>query len=173
MKLLPANFWKTFYCPPPCLFRFTAAFQSANTSIGIFCSSSCFSNRSKPQQAFPYIYERRRPNLSANFLIAFENTISASADRLIPSIDTLIVAEGAKEEAEYGQNLSPLQILFLCCHIVTLSHLRVKALKLFVLYAWQQCDNKNFIVTRLAYCISAHYLIRDNVTTKMIFTGRE
>jgi len=45
--------------------------------------------------------------LSANFLIAFENTISASADRLIPSIDTLIVAEGAKEEAEYGQNLSP------------------------------------------------------------------
>ena len=112
MNLLPTNFWKTFYCPPPCLFRFTAAFQSANTSIGIFCSSSCFSNRSKPQQAFPYIYERRRPDLSANFLIAFENTISASADGISLSADALIVAEGAKEEAEYGQNLSPPQILF-------------------------------------------------------------
>ena len=153
MNLLPTNFWKTFYCPPLCLFRFTSAFQSANTSIAIFCSSSCFSNRSKPQQAFPYIYERRRPDLSVNILIA------------------LIVAEGAKEEAEYGQNLSPLQILFLCCHIVTLSHLRGKALKRFVLYAWQQCDNKNFIVTRLAYCISAHYLIRDNVATKNDFYG--
>lgn len=46
-------------------------------------------------------------------------------------------------------------------------------MKRFVLYAWQQCDNKIFVVTRLAYCISAHYLIRNNVTTKMIFTGRE
>ena len=171
MNLLPTNFWKTFYCPPLCLFRFTAAFQSANTSIGIFCSSSCFSNRSKPQQAFPCIYERRRPDLSANFLIAFENTISASADRLILSVDALIVAEGTKEEAKYGQNLSPLQILFLYCHVVTLSHLGVKALKLFVLYAWQQCDNKSFIITRLTYCISAHYFIRDNVTTKNDFYG--
>ena len=171
MKLLPTNFWKTFYCPPPCLFRFTAAFQSANTSIGIFCSSSCFSNRSKPQQAFPCIYERRRPDLSANFLIAFENTISASADGISLSADALIVAEGAKEEAEYGQNLSPLQILFLCCHVVTLSHLRVKAMKRFVLYAWQQCDNKIFVVTRLTHCISAHYFIRDNVTTKNDFYG--
>ena len=73
--------------------------------------------------------------MSANFLIAFEHTISASADRLIPSVDALIVAEGAKEEAEYGQNLSLLQILFLYCHVVTLSHFRGKALKLFVLYA--------------------------------------
>ena len=73
--------------------------------------------------------------MSANILIAFENTISASTDRLILSADALIVAEGAKEEAEYGQNLSPLQILFLCCHVVTLSHFRVKAMKLFVLYA--------------------------------------
>lgn len=47
-------------------------------------------------------------------------------------------------------------------------------MKWFVLYAWQQCYNKNLVVTRLAYCISAHYLIRDNVTTKkIIFTGRE
>lgn len=171
MNLLPTNFWKTFYCPPLCLFRFTAAFQSANTSIGIFCSSSCFSNRSKPQQAFPCIYERRRPDLSANFLIAFENAISASADGISLSADALIVAERAKEEAEYGQNLSPPQILFLCCHVVTLSHFRVKAMKWFVLYAWQQCDNKNFVVTHLTYCISSHYLIRDNVTTKNVFYG--
>lgn len=66
------------------------------------------------------------------------------------------------------------QMLFLYCHIVTLSHLRGKAMKWFVSYAWQQCDKENFIVTRLTYCISAHYLIRDNVTTKkIIFTGRE
>ena len=45
--------------------------------------------------------------MSANILIAFENTISASADGISLSADALIVAEGAKEEAEYGQNLSP------------------------------------------------------------------
>ena len=109
--------------------------------------------------------------MSANILIAFENTISASADGISLSADALIVAEGAKEEAEYGQNLSPPQILFLCCHVVTLSHLRGKALKWFVLYAWQQCDNKIFVVTRLTHCISAHYFIRDNVTTKNDFYG--
>ena len=61
--------------------------------------------------------------MSANFLIAFEHTISASADRLIPSVDALIVAEGAKEEAEYGQNLSPPpDIVFVLSHryVVTL-----------------------------------------------------
>ena len=32
-------------------------------------------------------------------------------------------------------------------------------------------NKQRLVVTRLTYCISAHYLIRDNVTTKNVFYG--
>ena len=102
-------------------------------------------------------------------LIAFENRIRLSADSLILSADTLIVAELMIRKTEAKRIHSPLSALFSCRHVVTLSHFHYNKLETCMLRGWQQRDNKiktQIVATRLNSCLSIRQHFRDNVTTK-------
>ena len=110
-----------------------------------------------------------------NSLIAFGNTIRMWAERLIVSADALIVVGDVIRTAKNMRKLTPPYMLFLCCHVVTLSHFEYNYLKIYLLCAWQQCDNK----ISLSHCCHAlkHLYInafpppwqRDN--KKWVFSG--
>ena len=79
-----------------------------------------------------------------NILIAFENTIRLSADRIRLSADALIAFKEMKiKEGFMNRNNAPPEYIFLLsrchvvtlsrCHVVTLSHLTHKVLKIFAL----------------------------------------
>lgn len=74
-----------------------------------------------------------------------------SADRIRMPAGALIVAKTTIRRVGSTRAHTPPESLYFCCHVVTLSHFEYNHLKIYLLCAWQQCDNKN----SLAHCCHA------------------
>ena len=70
---------------------------------------------------------------SVNTIRVSADAIRKPADSLILSVDSLIVFAGGRKGGRNGVEVRFSSSLILCCHIVTLSRLMVKALRIFVL----------------------------------------
>ena len=102
-----------------------------------------------------------------------------SADRIRMPAGALIVAKTTIRRVGSTRAHTPPESLYFCCHVVTLSHFEYNHLKIYLLCAWQQCDNKN----SLAHCCHAvkHLYInvfpppwqRDNKKTEFFLGGGE
>lgn len=86
----------------------------------LFCNFDCLHQKKAKKHIFYFI---------VHSLIAFENRIRLSADSLILSADTLIVAELMIRKAEAKRIHSPLSASFSCRHVVTLSHFHYNKLE--------------------------------------------
>ena len=74
-----------------------------------------------------------------------------SADRIRMPAGALIVAKTTIRRVGSTRAHTPPESLYFCCHVVTLSHFEYYHLKIYLLCAWQQCDNK----ISLSHCCHA------------------
>ena len=70
---------------------------------------------------------------SVNTIRVSADAIRKPADSLILSVSSLIVFAGRRKRGRNGAEICFSCSLILCCHIVTLSRLMVKVLRIFVL----------------------------------------
>ena len=71
--------------------------------------------------------------MPADTLIAFENAIKMSADRIRMPAGALIVAKTTIRRVGSTRAHTPPESLYFCCHVVTLSHFGLNYLITYIL----------------------------------------